>query len=97
MGMMGQVMVDSSAALGAVKRKGNGKLRHVKVGMLWIQEKRESGELLYKKVKGEDNPADLMTKYLSRSVSEKHQATLNLRQRNGRATVCLELDSLQCM
>ena len=39
----GRVMVDSSAALGVVKRKGNGKLRHIRVGMLWIQVKEESG------------------------------------------------------
>ena len=35
----GEVYVDSSAALAVVARKGNGKLRHVKVGCLWIQEK----------------------------------------------------------
>ena len=39
MEMSGRVLVDSSAALGIVRRKGNGRLRHVKVGTLWIQEK----------------------------------------------------------
>ena len=38
------VLVDSSAALAIVARKGNGKLRHVKVGHLWIQEKAAVGE-----------------------------------------------------
>ena len=37
-----RVYVDSSAAIGITQRRGNGKLRHVKVGMLWIQEKVES-------------------------------------------------------
>ncbi len=32
----GEVYVDSSAALALVGREGNGKLRHVKVGCLWI-------------------------------------------------------------
>ena len=41
----GRVFVDSSAAIGAAQRKGNGKLRHVRVGLLWIQEKVEEGEL----------------------------------------------------
>ena len=36
-----RVYVDSSAAIGITQRRGNGKLRHVKVGMLWIQEKVE--------------------------------------------------------
>ena len=58
------VLVDSSAALAIVARKGNGKLRHVKVGHLWIQEKAAAGEVTYRKVRGECNPADLMTKYL---------------------------------
>ena len=50
-----EVLVDSSAALGIVGRKGNGKLRHVRVGMLWIQEKMENEELTYKKVPGTEN------------------------------------------
>ena len=46
----GEIYVDSTAALGAVARKGAGKLRHVRVGQLWIQEKSETGELRYRKV-----------------------------------------------
>ena len=60
----GEVLVDSSAALGIVRRKGCGKQRHVRVGDLWVQEKEESGEIKYKKVKGEENPADAGTKYI---------------------------------
>ena len=36
--MKGKIHVDSSAAIGVAHRRGNGKLRHVKVGSLWIQE-----------------------------------------------------------
>eukprot|EP00973_Karenia_brevis_P065065 9035310-Karenia_brevis.AAC.1 len=57
----GDVFVDSSAAIGMVRRKGNAKMRHVRVGMYWIQEQHESGALGYNKVPGPDNPADLMT------------------------------------
>ena len=39
------VLIGSSAALAAVHRKGNGKLRHVRVGHLWIQQVSEDGEL----------------------------------------------------
>ena len=68
------VCVDSSAALAVVSRRGNGKLRHVKVGHLWIQEKASSGEVMYRKVRGETNPADLMTKSLPahKAVSFSH-------------------------
>ena len=36
--MTASIMVDSSAALAVVARKGNGKLRHVRVGHLWVQQ-----------------------------------------------------------
>ena len=70
--LIGNVYVDSSAALGIVKRKGNGKMRHIRVGQLWIQEKNESGEIKYTKVAGEMNPADLMTKYLQEKLVKRH-------------------------
>ena len=89
--LKGRVCVDSSAALGVVKRKGNGKLRHIKVGMLWVQEKRESGELKYDKVKGSENPADLMTKYLAGTVVQKYMMAMNFVKEEGRADKSLEL------
>ena len=90
----GEVYVDSSAALAVVGRKGNGKLRHVKVGHLWIQEKRSSGELKYKKVHGEQNPSDAMTKYLTgKRLDELIRAMSNF-PREGRAMAGLTLNAL---
>ena len=87
----GAVYVDSSAALGVTKRKGNGKLRHIKVGMLWVQQKQENGELSYRKVRGEDNPGDLMTKYLAKKVAERLVYMINLRFETGRANASLKV------
>ena len=89
--MAAEIMVDSSAALGAVKRKGNGRLRHVRVGLLWIQQSQENGELAYKKVLGTSNPADLLTKHLSRPVSEKLLEHLQVGHASGRASTSLTL------
>ena len=69
LGMMGDwdhkgravIYADSSAALGIADRRGSGKLRHINIGLLWIQEKQHRQEMECKKVKGEENPADLMT------------------------------------
>ena len=47
--------VDTPAAIEIANRKGNGKLHHVKVGMLWIQESVVEGEIILWKVKGENN------------------------------------------
>ncbi len=40
--LKGVVYADSSAALAVSKRRGSGKLRHINVGTLWIQEKEAS-------------------------------------------------------
>jgi hypothetical protein len=56
---------DSSAAKSFASRRGLGKMRHMEARYLWLQ-----GEVLKKtvkvfKVKGDENPADLFTKYLA--------------------------------
>ena len=81
----GSVFVDSSAALGVVARKGAGKLRHVRVGQLWVHEKSERGELHYEKVKGTNNPADAMTKLLARADLNKCCIQMSHEAREGRA------------
>ena len=46
------VMTDSSAAKGMASRKGLGKVRHVEVNQLWVQQKVGSGEIELRKVEG---------------------------------------------
>ena len=41
----GVVYADSSAALAIAKRKGAGKLRHININCLWIQEKQDMKQL----------------------------------------------------
>jgi hypothetical protein len=90
----GEVYVDSSAALAVVARKGNGKLRHVRVGCLWIQEKSNSGELHFKKVQGELNPSDAMTKHLTGPRILDLTRRLSQVPRTGRAHAGLSIDAL---
>ena len=42
---------DSSVALGISKRRGLGKVRHIELNQLWIQDKVISGEIEVRKVK----------------------------------------------
>ena len=91
--LRGRVHVDSAAAIGVVGRKGNGKLRHVRVGSLWIQERVERGELEMQKVWGEWNPADLLTKGIARVNVERFVSLANQRWEEGRAGVSLQLKS----
>ena len=39
-----------------------GKIRHMDVRYLWLQEVRKGGGIKIRKIKGEENPADIMTK-----------------------------------
>ena len=57
-----------------VRRRGNGRMRHVRVGTMWIQEKEESGEVQYNKVEGEENTADLMTNARCEKKMRRHNA-----------------------
>jgi len=62
----GRVWADSSAALAIVKRSGAGKLRHINISLLWVQEQQKLKKLVYEKVPGQANPADLFTKGVGR-------------------------------
>ena len=48
----GVVYADSSAALAIAKRKGAGKMRHININCLWIQEKVDEKQLELGKVLG---------------------------------------------
>ena len=79
-----EVHADSAAAIGICRRSGIGKVRHLAVGQLWVQERlREQAFRLYK-VAGDSNPGDLLTKHLARDVIEKHLDILGLQRRTGR-------------
>ena len=47
-----EVRTDSSAAIGTAHRIGNGKLRHVRINDLWLQERVKEGSLTVTKVSG---------------------------------------------
>ena len=63
-----RVWTDSSAAIGICSRQGLGKLRHLDTHTLWVQQALRTGRVDLRKVDGEKNPADLLTKHsLSRA------------------------------
>lgn len=66
-----RIWSDSSAALQAAKRMGVGKMRHIAVSHLFIQELVKSKQVIIGKVKGESNPSDVMTKHLPTGDSVK--------------------------
>ena len=75
---------DSSAAMGMVGRKGMGKVRHIEVGELWIQDAVRNKVLTVNKVKGDDNPADILTKYIEQGKIHQHCHGMRLVPEGGR-------------
>ena len=57
-----KVMTDSSAAKGISARKGVGRVRHIEVNQLWVQDKVRSGDIEVVKVDGDKNLGDALTK-----------------------------------
>ena len=89
----GRVYADSTAALAISKRKGSGKLRHINVGLLWIQEKKAQDVIDYGKVEGKRNPADMMTKYVGPSTLLDLCDLISTEWVAGRASASLEVKS----
>ena len=87
MGAQLRVWTDSSAAIGICNRQGLGKLRHLDTHTLWIQQAVRTGRVDLRKVLGERNPADLLTKHsLSRERLEMLVALHGCKYLAGRAS-----------
>ena len=63
---------DASAAIGISSRVGIGKVRHIEVTQLWVQEKVASREIVIEMVATEDNLADALTKAVDAQIIQKH-------------------------
>lgn len=61
-----RMATDSNAAKSFVARRGLGKMQYLEVKDLWLQREVLEGKILVKKVKGTENMADLMTKFLNK-------------------------------
>ena len=69
---------DSSAAKSFASRRGLGKLRHIEVKELWLQEAVCRGRITLRKIEGSKNPADIFTKYLSNDEIVRHLKSINV-------------------
>ena len=72
------VHTDASASIGIIKRQGLGKLRHIQVRDLWLQQEVKEKKLSVHKVDTKVNPADLGTKSLTSEEIAKHVETLGM-------------------
>ena len=80
-----KVLTDAAAAIGIVRRRGLGKVRHLDVTDLWLQERVRMKDLEIDKVDGTVNMADALTKVLARPLLVKHLIAMNVFPEEGRA------------
>ena len=70
------LMSDSSACRGICTRTGAGKVKHMAVQLLWLQDTVRNGAVQMRTVRGDVNVADLMTKFMSRPTIDGHMGRL---------------------
>ena len=87
-----RVGLDSSAALGIVRRVGLAKLKHVDTKYLWVQHARKEGRLGMFQVDGKLNGANLMTKYMGKEILERDMKNCGLIALSGRHADALKLE-----
>ena len=75
---------DATAAIGICRRKGLGKIRHLATTDLWIQDKIRSRQMELVKILGTENPADVLTKYVTHQLMEEATSKMGLRRMTGR-------------
>ena len=71
---------DSTAAMGTASRQGLGRMKHVQVRDLALQQWIADGRLTLQKIASSGNAADLLTKHVSQNVLQSLVPKLGLQQ-----------------
>jgi hypothetical protein len=79
-----RLSTDASAAKGIASRRGIGKIRHLEVSQLWLQDMVQNNKVMLRKIKGDCNPADLLTKQASVKMVNVHFECCNMWYQSGR-------------
>ncbi len=73
-----EVQVDASSTLQLICKRGPGRLRHIDIRELWLQDQLRLGTINLVKIQSEDNVADIFTKHLTPQNFEKQAKRLGL-------------------
>ena len=87
-----RICTDSSATVAITHRLGTGKIRHIEVNQLWVQEKVAHGLITILKVDGKINRADALTKPVNAEELRPHIDMLKLRILTDRHPLAPELE-----
>ena len=89
-----EVPSDATAAIGMVQREGLGRVRHLAVGDLWIQQRVRDGTVTVSKWPTKENPANMLTKGITADDTLKHLEMLNFVNIKGRYWLAPEVDRM---
>ena len=73
------LVIDPKATEHIPHRHGIGKMKHIDVAHLWLQDEVKSNSMKIRRVKSEDNLADIGTKALSNKILGKHTTSTEVR------------------
>ena len=85
-----RINTDASAAKGIANRRGLGKVRHIAVNQLWIQDRIAKGDLTISKVNGKENLADILTKHVNSEDIRVHLHMTGQTVKEGRHAIAPE-------
>ena len=85
------LLSDASAAMGIASRRGSGKVRHIEVNQLWLQDKVMKGEVEISKVSTGNNLADALMKHVEGDILGKHMRGLGVQISSGRHSLMPEV------
>ena len=69
---------DASAAIGIASRRGIGKVRHIEVSQLWLQQRAANKDIILTKFHNGDNLTDALTKSVGKDIIQKHMLWVDL-------------------
>ena len=73
-----RLLTDSSAAKGIILRHSVGKVKHLEVKCLWVQERESAGDFVCIKVPRLENCSDLLTHHYSENEARLHLTRMGL-------------------
>ena len=87
------VKSDATAAIGMCKREGLGRVRHLATGDLWVQQLIKRKGVILEKCPTAVNPADLLTKGVSREKLQSLLPLVHMQAQGGRPDIAPIRDS----
>ena len=77
------LLTDASAARGIALRQGAGKVKHLDVKTLWIQERANRSDLFIEKIPRLQNWSDLLTHHWNEQEGDRHLTGMGVWRRSG--------------